>query len=79
MVALQSRTMTTKLPAELSPNITVRRRALHSRSLTQTVRFVDQHIESLGTSVRVQLAQRRPRNNDRGDFNSGRGTYRFLR
>ena len=67
----------TKLRAGLSRNIMVRRRAILSRSLIRAIRFSDQHIESVGTTVRVQLAQRRPRNNDRGDYNSGRGTYKI--
>jgi len=38
-------------------------------------KFNDQQIESLGVVVRVQLAQRRPRNNDNND-RGGRGGYR---
>lgn len=33
--------------------------------------YNDQHIESLGVTVRVQQAQRRPRTNDRGGFGGG--------
>lgn len=35
--------------------------------------YHDQHINSLNSVVRVQLAQRRSRNNDRGGFNNNRG------
>lgn len=35
--------------------------------------YNDQHLDSLNTTVRVQLAQRRPRNNDRGGYGGGRG------
>lgn len=38
--------------------------------------YNDQHIEALNTTVRVQLAQRRPRTNDRGNFSGGARGYR---
>ena len=37
---------------------------------------LEQHISSLNSVVRVQLAQRRTRNNDRGGFNNNRGQPR---
>ena len=37
------------------------------------VHYIDQHISSLNSVVRVQLAQRRSRNNDHGGFNNNRG------
>lgn len=35
--------------------------------------YNDQHIDTFNTTVRVQLAQRRPRTNDRGGFGGNRG------
>ena len=42
------------------------------------VNLLDQHIDSIGAVVRVQLAQRRPRNNDNNDRGGRGGTYYFF-
>lgn len=40
---------------------------------------LDQHVDSFGGSIRVQLAQRRPRNNDGYDRGGRGGTLLIIR